>query len=53
MPTKDQDLLANIRQQMEARLKELQPAAEEYLRIQQALKRLDHQRPGRKPSKTG
>lgn len=52
MPTKDTDLLTEIRKQMEARLAELRPAAEEYRSIQSALKRLDSKTPGRKPSRS-
>ena len=52
MPTKDNDLLTDIRKQMQDRLVELRPHAEEYLRIEQALKRMDSKTPGRKKAAT-
>lgn len=43
----DDDLLANIKQEMQARLKELQPAVDEYRKIETALRQMEHKRPGR------
>ena len=45
------DMLAKIQREMMDRMKELQPAVDEYRRIETALKRMNHKRPGR-PAKT-
>lgn len=43
------DMLENIKREMRAKLKELQPSVDEYRKIEQALRRMEHNRPGRKP----
>jgi hypothetical protein len=43
------DILDNVKREMRARLKELQPAVDEHRKIEQALRRMEHNRPGRKP----
>lgn len=47
--TKNADLLTNIQKEMMERLNELQPFVDEHRKIEAALKRMNHKRPGRKP----
>lgn len=45
---KTDDLLETIKRDMRAKMKELQPAVDEYRKIENALKRLEAKKPGRK-----